>query len=178
MELEHCSMSNSQYFCPLLGGLNPTLKNIQWNRVRALRRWAEKKIPVCLPSLTRATRFLKSLEVRALTHTTRWTAVCSMTRQPSTATPAPMMETITTHTTLTGMHVDLCVRACMSLQLDHWDVIDRLDSLASSAGSPCAVGMGNILMLLYIVILRAHDNRIVVVLQLSSYRPHIISGAY
>ena len=101
-----------------------------------------------------------------------------MTRQPSTATPAPTMETITTHTTLTGMHVDLCVRACMSLQLDHWDVIDRLDSLASSAGSPCAVGMGNILMLLYIVILRAHDNRIVVVLQLSSYRPHIISGAY
>jgi len=40
------------------------------------------------------------------------------------------------------------------------------------------VGMGNILILLYIVILGAHDNRIVVVLQLSSYRLHIISGAF
>ena len=35
------------------------------------------------------------------------------------------------------------------------------------------LGMGNISILLYIVILRAHDSRIVVVLQLSSYRLHI-----
>lgn len=34
--------------------------------------------------------------------------------------------------------IDLCEHACMSLQLDHWVVIDRLDSIASSAGSPCA----------------------------------------
>ena len=40
------------------------------------------------------------------------------------------------------------------------------------------LGMGNILILSYIVILRAHDNHIVVVLQLSSYRLHIISGAF
>ena len=40
------------------------------------------------------------------------------------------------------------------------------------------VGMGNISILSYIVILRAHDNRIVVVLQLLSYRLHIISGAF
>ena len=38
------------------------------------------------------------------------------------------------------------------------------------------VGVGNISLLSYIVILRAHDNRIVVVLKLSSYRVHIISG--
>ena len=38
------------------------------------------------------------------------------------------------------------------------------------------VGVGNISSLSYIVILRAHDNRIVVVLKLSSYRVHIISG--
>ena len=38
------------------------------------------------------------------------------------------------------------------------------------------VGVGNISLLLYIVILRAHDNRIVVVLKLSLYRVHIISG--
>ena len=37
------------------------------------------------------------------------------------------------------------------------------------------VGMGNIP---YIMMLRAQDNRIVVVLQLSSYRLHIISGAF
>jgi len=40
------------------------------------------------------------------------------------------------------------------------------------------LGMGNILILLYIVILRVHDNCIVVVLQLSSYHLHIISGAF
>ena len=39
----------------------------------------------------------------------------------------------------------------------------------------CVLGVGNII-LSYIVILRAHDNRIVVVLKLSSYRVHIISG--
>jgi len=33
-------------------------------------------------------------------------------------------------------------------------------------------------ILSYIVILRAHDNRIVMVLQLSSYRLYIISGAF
>jgi len=38
--------------------------------------------------------------------------------------------------------------------------------------------MGIISILLYIVALIAHDNRIVVVLQLSSYRLHIISGAF
>jgi len=38
--------------------------------------------------------------------------------------------------------------------------------------------MGNISILSYIMILRAHDNRIVVVLQSSSYRRHIISGAF
>ena len=38
------------------------------------------------------------------------------------------------------------------------------------------VGVGNISLLSYIVILRAHDNRIVVVLKLSPYRVHIISG--
>ena len=38
--------------------------------------------------------------------------------------------------------------------------------------------MDNISILSYIVILRAHDNRIVVVLQLSSYHLHIISGAF
>jgi len=38
--------------------------------------------------------------------------------------------------------------------------------------------MGNISILSYIVILRAHDNRIVVILQLSSYRLHIISSAF
>ena len=38
------------------------------------------------------------------------------------------------------------------------------------------IGVGNISLLSYIVILRAHDNRIVVVLKLSSYRVHIISG--
>ena len=38
------------------------------------------------------------------------------------------------------------------------------------------LGVGNISLLSYIVILRAHDNRIVVVLKLSSYRVHIISG--
>jgi len=38
--------------------------------------------------------------------------------------------------------------------------------------------MGNISILSYTMILRAHDNRIVVVLQLSSYRLHIISGAF
>ena len=45
-------------------------------------------------------------------------------------------------------------------------------------GKACAwaVGVGNISLLSYIVILRAHDNRIVVVLKLSSYRVHIISG--
>jgi len=36
--------------------------------------------------------------------------------------------------------------------------------------------MGN--NILYIMILRAHDNRIVVILQLSSYHLHIISGAF
>ena len=41
-----------------------------------------------------------------------------------------------------------------------------------------SVGMGNISILSYIVILRAHDNRIVVVLQLLSYRLHNISGAF
>ena len=41
-----------------------------------------------------------------------------------------------------------------------------------------SLGMGNISILSYIVILRAHDNRIVVVLQLSSYRLHITSGAF
>jgi len=40
------------------------------------------------------------------------------------------------------------------------------------------IGMGNISMLLYIVILRAHNNHIVVVLQLLSYHLHIISGAF
>jgi len=40
------------------------------------------------------------------------------------------------------------------------------------------LGMGNISILSNIVILRAHDNCIVVVLQLSSYRLHIISGAF
>ena len=40
----------------------------------------------------------------------------------------------------------------------------------------CTVGVGNISLLSYIVILRAHDNCIVVVLKLSSYRVHIISG--
>ena len=40
------------------------------------------------------------------------------------------------------------------------------------------LGMGNISILSYIVILRAHDNRIVAVLQLSSYHLHIISGAF
>ena len=44
--------------------------------------------------------------------------------------------------------------------------------------SDSRVGMGNISILSYIVILRAHDNCIVVVLQLSSYRLHIISGAF
>ena len=40
--------------------------------------------------------------------------------------------------------------------------------------------MGNIpvSVLSYIVILRAHDNYIMVVLQLSSYRLHIIGGAF
>jgi len=38
--------------------------------------------------------------------------------------------------------------------------------------------MGNIFILSYIVILRAHNNRIMVVLQLSSYHLHIISGAF
>jgi len=38
--------------------------------------------------------------------------------------------------------------------------------------------MVNISILSYIVILRTHDNRIMVVLQLSSYRLHIISGAF
>jgi len=38
--------------------------------------------------------------------------------------------------------------------------------------------MGNISILLYIVILRAHDNHIVVVLQISSYHLHIISGGF
>ena len=38
------------------------------------------------------------------------------------------------------------------------------------------LGVGNISLLSYIVILRAHDNRIVVVLKLSLYRVHIISG--
>ena len=38
--------------------------------------------------------------------------------------------------------------------------------------------MGNISILLYIVILRAHDNRIMVVLQISSYRFHIISSGF
>jgi len=38
--------------------------------------------------------------------------------------------------------------------------------------------MGNISILSYIMISRAHDNRIVVVLQLSSYHLHIISGAF
>jgi len=37
--------------------------------------------------------------------------------------------------------------------------------------------MGNISILSYIVILRAHDSHIMVVLQLSSYHLHIISGA-
>ena len=37
---------------------------------------------------------------------------------------------------------------------------------------------GDEAILSYIVILRAHDNHIVVVLQLSSYRLHIISGAF
>jgi len=40
------------------------------------------------------------------------------------------------------------------------------------------LGMGNISILSYIVILKAHDNRIMVVLQLSSYRLRIISGAF
>ena len=40
------------------------------------------------------------------------------------------------------------------------------------------IGMGNISILSYIVILRAHDNHIVVVLQLSPHRLHIISGAF
>ena len=42
----------------------------------------------------------------------------------------------------------------------------------------CQVGMGNISILSYIVILRAHDNHIVVVLQLSSYHLYLISGAF
>ena len=42
-------------------------------------------------------------------------------------------------------------------------------------GGGAEVGVGNISLLSYIVILRAHDNRIVVVLKLSSYRVHIIS---
>ena len=44
-----------------------------------------------------------------------------------------------------------------------------------SSTAACPVGMGNISILSYIVILRAHDNRIVVISQLSSYRLHIIS---
>jgi len=40
------------------------------------------------------------------------------------------------------------------------------------------IGMGNISILSYIVILTAHDSRIVVVIQLSPYRLHIISGAF
>jgi len=43
---------------------------------------------------------------------------------------------------------------------------------------PHILGMGNISILSYIVILRAHDKHIVVFLQLSSYRLHIISGAF
>ena len=43
-------------------------------------------------------------------------------------------------------------------------------------GGDSLLGVGNISLLSYIVILRAHDNRIVVVLKLSSYRVHIISG--
>ena len=38
------------------------------------------------------------------------------------------------------------------------------------------LGVGNISLLSYIVILRAHNNRIVVVFKLSSYRVHTISG--
>ena len=40
------------------------------------------------------------------------------------------------------------------------------------------VGMGNISILSYIVILRPCNNRIVVVLKLSSYCLHIISGVF
>ena len=39
-----------------------------------------------------------------------------------------------------------------------------------------SLGVGNISLLSYIVILRAHNNRIVVVFKLSSYRVHTISG--
>jgi len=38
--------------------------------------------------------------------------------------------------------------------------------------------MGNISILLYIVILRAHDNHIMVVLQILSYCLHIISDGF
>ena len=40
------------------------------------------------------------------------------------------------------------------------------------------VGMGDISILLYIMILRAHIRHIVVVLQLSSYHFHIISSTF
>jgi len=55
------------------------------------------------------------------------------------------------------------------------------ESLEFRIGTQCGmltVGMGNISILSYIMILRAHDNCIAVVLQLSSYRLHIISGAF
>ena len=54
--------------------------------------------------------------------------------------------------------------------------VKRLFVIFPESECTSEVGVGNISLLSYIVILRAHDNRIVVVLKLSSYRVHIISG--
>ena len=60
--------------------------------------------------------------------------------------------------------------------LGPWTLASNPGVEPPSSSSSSALGVGNISLLSYIVILRAHDNRIVVVLKLSSYRVHIISG--
>ena len=59
-----------------------------------------------------------------------------------------------------------------------WNLASNILHLGRADFDYSYLGMGNISILSYIVILRAHDNRIVVVLQLSSYRLHMISGAF
>jgi len=75
------------------------------------------------------------------------------------------------------MRLGCCLHKCVSIFLSqrqgkYYTRVQYLTIL------PSHLGMGDTLILSYIVILRAHDNRIMVILQLLSYCLHIISGAF
>ena len=97
-----------------------------------------------------------------MTHSAMYIYPVLMVLGPGTSSPLTICRNVSTS--------DYCELKCYCLGMSD------LDTRYGERMGGWKVGVGNISLLSYIVILRAHDNRIVVVIKLSSYRVHIISG--